>query len=53
MALFQRAMEAILKDIPGGIIYQDDILVHAESSDLLARRVTSILRRLDKKSIYK
>ena len=50
-ALFQRAMEAILKDIPGVIIYQDDILVHAESSDLLARRVTSVLRRLDEKNV--
>ena len=50
-ALFQRAMETILKDIPGVIIYQDDILVHAESSDLLARRVTSVLRRLEEKNV--
>lgn len=50
-ALFQRAMESILKDIPGVIIYQDDILVHAETSDQLARRVTSVLRRFEEKNV--
>ena len=50
-AIFQRVMETILKDLPGVIIYQDDVLIHAPSSDLLAKRLSSIISRLQQKNV--
>ena len=50
-AIFQRVMETILKNIPGVKIYQDDILIHAPSSDSLAKRVSSVFKRLEEKDI--
>ena len=50
-AIFQRVMEKILKDLPGVIIYQDDILIHAPSSNLLAKRLSSVISRLQQKNI--
>ena len=43
-------METILKDVPG-TIYQDDILVHASSKDLLAKRLSSVMARLEQKNV--
>ena len=50
-AIFQRVMEQILKGIQGLIIYQDDILLHAPSSDALAKRLSALFRRLQEKGI--
>ena len=50
-AIFQRVMEETLKDLDGLIIYQDDILIHASSSDNLARRVANVLKRLEQKNV--
>ena len=50
-AIFQRVIEALLKDIPGVLIYQDDILLHAPSSDILAKRLSAVLNRLDEKDV--
>ena len=50
-AVFQRVMELILKNIPGVLIFQDDILLHAPSSDILAKRLSSVLARLDEKGV--
>ena len=50
-AIFQRVIESILKDVQGVIIYQDDILIHASSSDSLARRVSSVIQRLEEKNV--
>ena len=50
-AIFQRVMETILKDLPGVIIYQDDILIHAPSSDLLAKRLSSVISQLQQKNV--
>ena len=50
-AIFQRVMESTLKDIPGIVIFQDDILLHAPSSDTLAKRLTAVLNRLDEKGV--
>jgi len=50
-AIFQRVMESILKDIPNVIIYQDDILIYAPNSDILAKRVSSVTQRLDQKGV--
>ena len=50
-AIFQRVMETILKDLPGVIIYQNDILIHAPSSDLLAKRLSSVISRLQQKNV--
>ena len=48
-AVFQRVMETVLKNIPGVIVYQDDILIHAPSSDSLAKRVSTVFKRLEEK----
>ena len=45
-AIFQRCMEQILADIPGLIIYQDDIMLYAESSRQLKKRLGQVNRRL-------
>jgi transposase InsO family protein len=50
-AIFQRVMESTLKDIPGVVIFQDDILLHAPSSDTLAKRLSSVMNRLDEKGV--
>jgi hypothetical protein len=50
-AIFQRVMEDILKDIAGVVVYQDDILIHAISADELAKRVSSVIGRLDQKRV--
>lgn len=50
-AIFQRAIEVILKDIPGVLVYQDDVLLHAPTSDALARRLSAVLNRLDEKDV--
>ena len=50
-AIFQKAMEGILKDIEGLIIYQDDILIYATSSELQAKRLSNVLKRLDQKRV--
>ncbi len=44
-------MESILKDLPGLIIYQDDVLVHAPTRDSLAKRVTAVIKRLEQKNV--
>ena len=50
-AIFQRVMEDILRDIKGVIVYQDDILLHASSTDMLAKRVSNVLKRLEEKNV--
>ena len=50
-AIFQRVIESILKDIPGLLVFQDDILLHAPSSDVLAKRVSAVLNRLNEKGV--
>ena len=44
-------MEHILKDLPGLLIYQDDILIYAENSDTLAKRVSNVTKRLEQKNL--
>ena len=44
-------MEDILRDIKGVIVYQDDILLHASSTDMLAKRVSNVLKRLEEKNV--
>ena len=50
-AIFQRTMETILKDLPGIVVYQDDVLLHASTRDDLARRVTAVMKRLEQKNV--
>ena len=50
-AIFQRVIETILKNIPGLVVYQDDILLHAPSSDSLAKRLSTVFRRLEEKGV--
>jgi transposase InsO family protein len=50
-AIFQRVIEVILKDIPGVLVYQDDVLLHAPTTDALARRLSAVLNRLDEKDV--
>ena len=50
-AIFQRVIEVILKDIPGVLVYQDDILLHAPTSDVLAKRLSAVFNRLEEKNV--
>jgi hypothetical protein len=45
-AIFQRCMEQILSNIPGVIIYQDDVMVCADSSRQLKKRLGQMKQRL-------
>lgn len=45
-AIFQRLVETILKDIPCVLVYRDNILLRAPSSDILARRLSAALNPL-------
>ena len=50
-SIFQRVLETILNGIAGLIIYQDDILLHAPTSDILAKRLSNVFRRLEEKNV--
>ena len=45
-AIFQRCMEQILVGIPGIIVYQDDVMVCADSSRQLKKRLAQLKLRL-------
>ena len=45
-AIFQRCIEQILRDIPGIIVYQDDVMLCAESQTQLKKRLSAIKSRL-------
>ena len=45
-AIFQRCMEQILANIPGVIVYQDDVMICAESSRQLKKRLCQLKLRL-------
>ena len=46
-AIFQKCMEQILKEIDGVIIYQDDIMICAESERQLKKRLGLVYKRLE------
>ena len=50
-AFFQRVIEKILKDISGVIVYQDDISIHVPSTDVLAKPISAVFKRLEEKDI--
>ena len=50
-AVFQRCMEQVLKGIPGVIIYQDDVLICAESDRQLKKRLGQVFARLQQSSV--
>ena len=45
-AIFQRCIESILNGIAGVIIYQDDIMICAETDSSLQKRVNDVKKRL-------
>ena len=45
-AIFQRCMETMLKGLPGIIVYQDDVMVFAESRTQLKKRVKQLYEKL-------
>ena len=45
--IFQRAMEQLLRDIPGVLCYLDDILISASNEDQHLARVKQVLGRLE------
>ena len=49
--IFQRVMEAILKDLKGILICQDDIAVFAENELSLNKRLAAVRQRLKEKGI--
>ena len=50
-SIFQRCMEQVLKDVPGIIVYQDDVLLCAESSTQLKSRLEEVRRRLSEYNV--
>lgn len=44
-------LSACYGDVPGVVIYQDDILIHAPSSDVLVKRVSNVMTRLEQKNV--
>jgi hypothetical protein len=50
-AIFQRAMETILSDLKGVLVYHDDILAFAENDDSLVKRLEAIRTRLQEKRV--
>ena len=50
-AVFQRVIESLLRGIAGVVVYQDDILVHAPTSDQLAKHLNAVFRRLEEKGV--
>jgi hypothetical protein len=49
--IFQRAMESILADLKGVLIYQDDVLVFAENAESLQKRLNAVKNRLSEKKV--
>ena len=47
-AIFQRAMEALLKDIPGTVVYINDILVTGENDEEHLQNLDAVMSRLEK-----
>ena len=50
--IFQRVMEAILRNIPGVVVYIDDILVTAATDEEHLAALEEVLRRLDEAGLY-
>ena len=50
-AIFQRAMESILSDLKGVIVYHDDILIYADNSESLEKRLKAVKTRLREKHV--
>ena len=50
-AIFQRCIEYIIKDLKGVIAYQDDVLVFAESSTQLHKRLGQLKKKLTEHSV--
>ena len=51
-AIFQRTMEAILRDLPHVCVYLDDILVTGESEAAHLRNLAAVLQRLESAGIH-
>ena len=47
-AIFQRTMENLLSDIPGVVVYIDDILVTGPTTEAHLKSLEEVLRRLEK-----
>ena len=50
-AIFQKCMEQTLRGIAGVIIYQDDIMICADSDRQLKKRVDQVCKRLSENSV--
>ena len=47
-AIFQRAMESLLRDVPSTVVYLDDILISGKDEQEHLRNVDTVLERLEK-----
>lgn len=50
-SIFQRTMEKICAGLEGVIVYQDDLLVFAENTEILSKRTENLLQRLNKRNV--
>ena len=50
-AIFQRAIETVLKGVQGVVIYQDDVLVHAPTKSQLHKRLDAVKKRLMERNV--
>ena len=46
LGIFQRVMEDLLQDIPGVLVYLDDILISSPTEDAQLRSLEAVLQRL-------
>lgn len=51
-AIFQSVMEEMLAGIPGVIIYLDNVLIQAESMNVLIQRTLLVLGRMDRFNVH-
>lgn len=50
-AIFQRAMEGLLRDIPSTVVYIDDILITGKTEEEHLRNLDEVLTRLEKEGL--
>ena len=50
-AIFQRAMEGLLRDIPSTVVYIDDILIIGKTEEEHLQKIDKVLTRLGEEGV--